>query len=257
MEKGSDLERALKLSLFVVPAALIGGYFTAVELLHTQSQDAQKILLSKAGGYVAYLVTVTLQTTIMAFICGVIGYFISNRIGLMKPFVLEKAKLVNTIFVALGCGIFFSSDYWIFGSYYPIIQTTYNALSVNRILSEIFYGGVVEEIMIRLFLMSLVALVIWKLFYKKVSKEEIPVKVFFIANFITALLFALGHLPATVLLFGSITPVLLLRCLFYNGCFGLVFGVIYQKYGIQYAIITHIGCHIVANIIWVIASVLT
>lgn len=100
--------------------------------------------------------------------------------------------------------------------------------------------------------MSLVAFLIWKLFFTKYKKENIPVFVFVSANVISALLFAAGHLPATITAFGALTPLLLFRCFLLNGGFGLYFGYVYRKYGIQYAMLAHAGLHIVSKVIWLV-----
>lgn len=47
-------------------------------------------------------------------------------------------------------------------------------------------------------------------------------------------------------------PLLLLRCFLLNGGFGLMFGRIYRKYGIQYAMVSHAVLHIVSKSIWLI-----
>ena len=67
-----------------------------------------------------------------------------------------------------------------------------------------------------------------------------------------ALLFAAGHLPATVGIFGTLTPPVLVRCFLLNGGFGLVFGRLYRRYGIQYAMLSHAVLHIVSKLIWTI-----
>ena len=76
--------------------------------------------------------------------------------------------------------------------------------------------------------------------------------VFVIANIVVAIFFAAGHLPATISIFGTLTPLILLRCFLLNGGFGLVFGWIYRKYGIVYAMIGHALFHIVSKLIWII-----
>lgn len=55
------------------------------------------------------------------------------------------------------------------------------------------------------------------------------------ANIIAAFFFAAGHLPATITIFGKLTPLLLFRCFLLNGGFGLVFGWFYRRYGLIYA----------------------
>ena len=118
-------------------------------------------------------------------------------------------------------------------------------------IASILYGGVTEEIMIRLFLMSGLALLGWKLFFR--SEEQVPIKVLVIANILSALVFAAGHLPVTAQTFGTLTPLLLLRCFLLNGTAGLLFGRFYRKYGIQYAILAHMLFHLVSRTIWLIA----
>ena len=119
-------------------------------------------------------------------------------------------------------------------------------------IASVLYGGIVEEVMLRLFFMSLIALIVWKLFYKKYDKENIPSSVFVIANIIAALLFAAAHLPATVVLSGGLTPWIVFRCFLLNGGFGLVFGWLYRKHGIAYAMLAHALFHIVSKMIWLI-----
>ena len=101
--------------------------------------------------------------------------------------------------------------------------------------------------MLRLFFMSLIAFVISKLSKDKTVTDTHII----IANVLSALLFAAGHIPATVQMIG-ISPIIILRCFLMNGGFGLIFGRMYRKYGIQYAMLTHAGVHIVSKLIWII-----
>ena len=71
------------------------------------------------------------------------------------------------------------------------------------------------------------------------------------ANVIAALLFSAGHLPTTFIMLGS-SPVILLRCFLLNGGFGLLFGWLYRKYGLRYAMLAHGGCHVVSKLIWIL-----
>ena len=52
--------------------------------------------------------------------------------------------------------------------------------------------------------------------------------------------------------FGALTPLILVRCFLLNGGFGLVFGRLYRKYGIQYAMLSHALLHIVSKLIWTV-----
>jgi membrane protease YdiL (CAAX protease family) len=146
-------------------------------------------------------------------------------------------------------GIIFSLDPWAFGNLIDgIKESTAAGMTVYGIIASILYGGIIEEILMRLFVMSLIAFLISKIFFKKC--EDIPAKVFVIANIVAALLFAAGHLPATLVTFGELSPVLLFRCFLFNGGFGMLFGWLYRKHGLHYAMLSHMTAHIVSKIIW-------
>ena len=121
--------------------------------------------------------------------------------------------------------------------------------TIVYILASIAYGGVIEEVMLRLFLMSLIAFALYKLFEKE--KEKPSDTILIIANIVAAILFAAGHLPATLMLLGD-SALIIARCFLLNGGIGLVFGWLYKKYGLRYAMIAHGGCHIVSKFIWIL-----
>ena len=102
------------------------------------------------------------------------------------------------------------------------------------------------EIIMRLFLMSLLVLIASKVMLTE--NKDIPKKVYIIANVIVALLFAAGHLPSTMAM-TTLTPLIVLRCFLFNGGIGLAFGYLYRKFGIFYAMIAHGFAHLIADIL--------
>ena len=180
---------------------------------------------------------------------GSVGCLLAEKLGLMKPFRFEKAALLKTLPLCVAAGLLFSLDYWTFGAWIPGVQeATDTTLNLHVLMASVLYGGIVEEVMMRLFLMSLLAWLGWKLFFRKQQKP--PVAVLIAANVLAALLFAAGHLPATTMIFGQLTPLILLRCFLFNGGFGLLFGWLYRRYGIQYAMLGHMMAHLVSKLIW-------
>jgi membrane protease YdiL (CAAX protease family) len=61
---------------------------------------------------------------------------------------------------------------------------------------------------------------------------------FWLANIVAAVLFGLGHLPATALL-TPLTKLVVLRALLLNGIPGVVFGVLYFKRGLESAMVSY------------------
>ena len=234
----------------LLPVALIGGLFTSIYTFAGYTEEMQQLLVTQLGGYAQYLVMVVLQTVLYAMICGFFGYNLAEKIGLLKPFLLEQKKLVITGVTAILCGIAFGFDYWIFGSHIPEAAEACRNVTFSNVIASVLYGGVIEEVMLRLFVMSLIAFVLWKICYRALPKEKIPVRIFAVANVIAASLFAAGHLPATFLTFQTVDAIVITRCFLYNGGLGLVFGWLYRKYGIQYAMIGHMGTHIISKLIW-------
>ncbi len=109
-----------------------------------------------------------------------------------------------------------------------------------------FYGGIAEEIMLRLFVMSLLA---WLGSFVSRTTEGKPTSaVFWIANILAAVLFGLGHLPATALLI-PLTPLVITRAIVLNGLAGIGFGWLYWKRGLEFAMIAHFSADIVLHVL--------
>lgn len=242
-----------KFLLFILVTGIIGSYFTT---LYTISDLDSKLLeeaINQVGSKELVIIITTIQTVIYyVIICGLLGVILSNKVGLWKKISFEKNKVLVTSVISIIIGlslIFF--DLLIFGNFNEIIKQSFEVKpTFDYIISSLFYGGVIEEVMMRLFLMSLFSLIIFKIFYKKESK--VPINVFIISNIITAILFAAGHLPNTKVIFGSLDALLLIRCFLLNGGAGLLFGWLYRKYGIQYSMLCHFGAHFVSKIIWLL-----
>lgn len=247
------IKKPLLFTLALMPFALIGGIFTGMYLIDTYDPKMLAEVIAQAGSTDMLIVISTLQTCMYGAFCAFFGYILADKIGLMKSFKLEKAPVIKTlIFAGVTAGLLVA-DYWISGGIYPQIkEVTEVGTSLSSIISAVLYGGIIEEIMMRLFLMSLIVFIVWKIFFRKKTKEEIPTAVFVVVNILVALVFAAGHLPATVSMFTVLTPYLLVRCFLLNGVGGILFGNLYRKHGIQYAILCHMGAHIISKLIFIL-----
>ena len=258
-------------SLKFLPVVVIAIAFTCIYQFDLYPPEVMEEIISVFGNKYLVLVISILQNTGMIFFCCFFGYILADKVGLLpcikkdgKIKLFEKKKLLITLAISFAVGILFSLDYWTFGKAIPQIRESTDAgLSVWAFLASILYGGICEELMLRLFVLSLFAFIIWKIFFAKKSKlsqiansektvAKIPPIVFVIANIIASLLFAAGHLPATLMTFGSITPLLLFRCFLYNGGIGYIFGWLYINYGLQYAMLSHVAVHMFSKMIWLL-----
>ena len=241
-----------KVLLFFVVAGLIGGFFLGLYSLDSYPADMQEELLSQGlNQYVLGLVT-AVQSAGYGLILGALGILLSKKIGLWKDkIIFEKKQIIETALIALIGGIaMILLDIWFFGNYSQAILDSYIAKpTIAYILASVIYGAVIEEVMLRLFLMSLIAFVLHILFEK--NREKVSDIILVIANIIAAILFAAGHLPATEVIMG-LSPMIVFRCFLLNGGLGILFGRLYRKHGLHYAMVAHGGCHIVSKIIWII-----
>lgn len=247
-----SIKKAVRFTLILLPVAALAGLFTGMYTFEAYTDDVRQQILAQVESYSKFLLTTTLQSALYATVCGFLGHLVAQKTGLMRKPSFEKSKLFPAFAATLVCGVLFSLDYWTFAKWIPQLAETYSSLiTFANFLSSVLYGGVIEEVLMRLFLMSLFAFLGWKLFFRKNDRVHIPEGVFVAANILTAMLFAAGHLPATVSLFGGLTPLIVFRCFLLNGGLGLVFGRLYRKYGIQYAMLCHAGCHIISKVIWI------
>lgn len=247
----STLKKSLLFSLSILPIAIVAIIFTCLYQFEMYPPEILEEAVAQVGSMAIVWIITVIQNVGLIMFCCIFGCILAEKLGLWKPIKFEKRSLTVTLILSVIAGIIFSLDPWTFGNLIDgIKESTAAGMTVYGIIASILYGGIIEEILMRLFVMSMIAFLISKIFYKKC--EEIPAKVFVIANIVAALLFAAGHLPATLVTFGELSPMLLLRCFLFNGGFGMLFGWLYRKHGLHYAMISHATVHIVSKIIWFI-----
>lgn len=111
-----------------------------------------------------------------------------------------------------------------------------------------FYGGIFEELLMRFFLVTLIAWIASKLL--KERGNVLTSRAFWIANILVAILFGLGHLPSASLVM-PITPLVVAAALTLNGIAAIPFGLLYRKYGLESAIVAHFTADIVLYVVGV------
>lgn len=114
--------------------------------------------------------------------------------------------------------------------------------ALNGFLAS-FYGGIAEELQLRLFLMTLLLWIVARL-----RGSTPPAWAYWAAIVIAALLFGAGHLPAAAKIWGLDTAVVL-RTVLLNGIAGVAFGWLYWKRGIEMAMLGHFSADIVLHVI--------
>ena len=241
-----------KTLLFFTLSGLIGGFFVGIFMMDSYPIEVQQQMQEQGITDTILGLVSALQYAGYGLVLGFFGILLGKKIGLWKDetSITKKPLIVSVIVGVVGGLVLILSDLLYFGNYVEVIKNSYAVKpTFAYILGAVICGGVVEEIMLRLFMMSLIAFVLHKVFGKKSDKPA--VSILMIANIVAAVLFAAGHLPATATLMG-ITPMILFRCFLLNGGFGLLFGYLYRKYGLRYSMIAHAGCHVVSKLVWIL-----
>jgi hypothetical protein len=208
----------------------------------------------------------TVQNAIIFAIMIFIGMVLAKRIGLGMPILdsatqgesaADKFRAILPISIVLGviAGILIIGlDVFVFqkallnelGDQAAALAESAQPAAWKGFLAS-FYGGIGEEIQLRLLVMSLIA---WLgSFISKTPDGKPTGAIFWIANILAAVLFGLGHLPATANIL-PLTPLVITRAILLNGVGGVIFGWLYWKRGLESAMIAHFSADIVLHVLF-------
>jgi hypothetical protein len=109
-----------------------------------------------------------------------------------------------------------------------------------------FYGGIGEEVLTRLFLLTLLAWLGVRVFQR--NKARLAPATFWTVNIIVAILFGLSHLPSASMVM-HITPTVVVLALVLNGIAAIPFGYLYWKRGLEAAMIAHFCADFVVYVV--------
>ena len=191
-----------------------------------------------------------------------VGLLLARKLGLGAPLLESllyhrkrsatvRGSLMPGVLIGLAAGVIVLVPILIAAPYLPGLPFVSAArVAVWKRLLTGFYGGIDEEVLSRLFLLSLIAWLGTKLFQK--HKAGLSARIFWPANVIVAMLFGLGHLPSASLVM-HITPTVVVLALFLNGLPSICFGYLYWKRGLESAMMAHFSADFV---LWVIGPAL-
>ena len=192
----------------------------------------------------------TIQNAVLIGIAVALGLWLGKKIGLGAPLITAwlnreaiGARLRPILAPSIICGVLIAVaiialDVLIFAKYIPDVSSKIKPTRLWQDLLTIVYGGITEELLMRLGLFTVIA---WALHRIRGGTESRPrSSILWIANIITALIFGLGHLPAMAMLV-PITVGIVVRSIALNGIGGLVFGVLYWRYGLEAAMLAHLS----------------
>ncbi len=237
-------------------ASLVGGVAILPYGLRLLQGSAQKKALKMS---VSQLVLISLLQTIIIFaIVTGVGLLAAHAIGLGAPYIemvlsgnASMQAVVHMLQVAMIFGAFAGAILLVadllFLPYWPkALVDTARKTTLWENFTASFYGGINEEILVRLLGLSALAWLLSKIWH---TSAGLPTnEVFWAANVIMTILFGIGHLPSLKNLIGKISPVMFARSLLLNAPVGLLCGWLFWTYGIEAAILAHFSADIVYHV---------
>lgn len=205
------------------------------------------------------LIAGIIQSAILYAVLIFVGLYLAKKVSLGLPIVegwLEgkevKSYLKSILGISIGLGIIagilvialsilFEGGLQVGGD-----QVTRFSWVWQGFLAS-FYGGINEEIMMRLFLMSLFAWIFFIIRKRDVGKPTNTMMR--LAIVLSAVIFGIGHLPT---LFAITTPTLFMvaQVIILNSVAGIIFGWLYWKKGLESAMMAHFSADIVLHVIF-------
>lgn len=234
--------RDIQLSILFTVIGMIAGAVTALFQYQVYDDATKQAIISQLGSLNMLFLVSAIQTGVMAFVTSFIGLKLARKTNLQLNFKFNKSSLIAALIIAFITSFSISGgDKFIFARYLPDSMTQVYSFNSAYFLSSVLYGGIIEEVMMRLFLMSLIVFVLRKML--KADKNDIPSWMYVAAIILSALLFAAGHLPAASQMFGLSVP-MVSRILLLNAVGGLGFGYLYWKHGLSYSMVAHLMTHV-------------
>ncbi len=207
------------------------------------------------------------QTTVFVLIAVFAGLAAARRLGLEAPVTAAMARgepawpqLRRFLVGAIAAGLLSGAalvllDAYVFNPRMPELRGLNQASMAHhsywKAALACLYGGFTEELLMRLFLLSVLALGLAKLWQLVVGARRAgsaPWGALLCANVLAAVLFGLLHLPATAAMV-KLTPFLVVRAVILNGVVGVVCGFLYIRRGLEAAMVAHLSADVVLHLV--------
>lgn len=244
------LREDLKVAAVIGIAAAIATAAVFPYLLQVMPELRSKI-------HLALPLVVALQTVQAAVLLGLlalIGLRLGHRVDVGAPWLrawlakqpTPKLPWVSSAVAGLAAalaiiGLSLFTDPYLPAPLQAHAAITPAASALNGFLAS-FYGGIAEEIQLRLFLMTLI---VW--LFARTHKTAPSNSVYWFAVLLAALLFGAGHLPAAAQVW-PLNAIVVARTVLLNAVAGVVFGWLYWKRGLEMAMLAHFSADLVLHV---------
>jgi len=193
-----------------------------------------------------------LQTAVLLAAAVALGVVLAPRVGLGAPALSAWLSgrpvapvLRSQLVPGLWGGLAGAAWLWALARMAPDALKPSDPASAMPWSVKLLYGGITEEVLVRWGLMSLLLWLGWRLVQRGQGAPRTGLLAAAVG--LSALLFAVGHLPAAQALAGVLTPPVVAFVLLGNGAFGVVAGMLCARHGLEAAILAHVLAHAVSH----------
>ena len=178
------------------------------------------------------------------------GVSLAPRVGLQAPILsawisrvsiapVFRTPVINGLMGGLLGGVF------LFGAwrYAPGVLADAQERLNLPLFARVLYGGITEELLLRWGLMTVLVWLAWRFVQRRQGAPGTAYVL--LAIFLSAMLFGAGHLPTAIQLVGPLNASEVAWVLGVNTTFGLLFGYLFWRSGLESAMIAHALTHVV------------
>lgn len=216
---------------------------TSFKLKLLPAEVKEKILLET----LRFLILI--NPTILLLIATGIGVLLFDKVSLSVPIFQKlldkrdntlspdlKGIIVQGGLLGALAGTSIVAAVYFFEPFLPEVLLKSNGLSLT---TKLLYGGITEELLCRFGLMTLFSWLLFKIF------RRLNAAVYWGAIALSAIVFALGHLPLVFQLTTEVSFPVYAYIILANSLGGFFFGYAYWKRGLECAFIAHAFAHLV------------
>jgi hypothetical protein len=185
----------------------------------------------------------SLHSILVVWALGWVGVLLGERAGfapLVSAGISNRQRVLIPALIGMGIGFL--------AVLMDLIQPLGGAIQIKFPVSLLVYplGGVLEEIIFRLFLTTLLVWLISNVLLRRRWQGQ----VFWVVAVLVALLYTVVAQLGAYQALETITPLLALRFLVVVGVFSVIAAYLYRKYGFLAAIAARLGQYLIWHIIW-------
>jgi membrane protease YdiL (CAAX protease family) len=130
------------------------------------------------------------------------------------------------------------------GRYAPAALAAVQERFAVPLVARVLYGGITEELLLRWGFMTTLVWLAWRFLQHR--RGAVQAGFVSLAIAVSALVFGVGHLPAASALIGALDAHVVVFVIGANAVFGLLFGYLYWRYGLESAMLAHALAHVVS-----------